>query len=43
MRILVTGAARGLGAALMEEGMRRGHDMAGGVRAEGYGEPGRLL
>ena len=39
----MTGAARGLGAALMEEGMRRGHDMAGGVRAEGYGEPGRLL
>ena len=43
MRLLGTGAARGLGAALMEEGMRRGHDMAGGVRAEGYGEPGRLL
>ena len=43
MRIFVTGAARGLGAALMEEGIRRGHSMAGGVRAEGCGEPGRLL
>lgn len=44
MRIFVTGAARGLGAALMEEGIRRGHKMAGGVRVlHGEGPEGLIL
>ncbi|CTQ50385.1 SDR family NAD(P)-dependent oxidoreductase [Jannaschia donghaensis] len=32
MRTLVTGASRGIGAALMDEGRARGHDMLGTVR-----------
>ena len=35
MRALVTGASRGIGAALVAEGRSRGHDVEGTVRGEG--------
>lgn len=37
-RILVTGAARGIGAELIREGRARGHDMIGTVRREADGD-----